>query len=55
VSMIIAAVIVWGAPQTWDWTREIGWPKIVAIILLFISAVLVMTTQAFNPFIYFMF
>jgi len=55
VSMIIAAVIVWGAPQTWDWTREITWPKLVAIILLFISAVLVMTTQAFNPFIYFMF
>lgn len=48
-------VVAWFAPQTWDWTRTLTWPKaIVATVVLWVSIV-VMTSQAYNPFIYFIF
>jgi alginate O-acetyltransferase complex protein AlgI len=50
-----SAIVTWFAPQTWDWTRVISWKKIMVIILLFFTAVAVLTTQAYNPFIYFIF
>ncbi|HXE80395.1 MAG TPA: MBOAT family O-acyltransferase [Vicinamibacterales bacterium] len=54
-TLLIAAVIVWGAPQTWDWTRRLTVPRAaVALALLALSAA-VLTTQAYNPFIYFIF
>jgi alginate O-acetyltransferase complex protein AlgI len=54
-TFIVAAVIVWWAPQTWDWTRTLT-PRKAAIILglLAVSAA-VLATQAYNPFIYFIF
>ena len=52
---LIAAAVVWGAPQTWDFTRRIGWPKAAWILLCGILAVILMITQSFNPFIYFIF
>ncbi len=54
-SMSLAAVVTWCAPQTWDYTRNLTWPKIVIILALLVLSLMVMTTQAFNPFIYFMF
>lgn len=54
-SMLIAAVVVWGAPQTWDWTRKLNWFKAVIIISLLILSAVVLATQAYNPFIYFIF
>jgi len=51
----IAAVVTWACPQTWDFTRKITWPKVTAILLAFGASVIVMTTQDFNPFIYFIF
>ncbi|HSC28404.1 MAG TPA: MBOAT family protein [Vicinamibacterales bacterium] len=51
----LAAAITWGAPQTWDWTRTLTVPRSTAIALLFIVAAIVLTTQAYNPFIYFIF
>ena len=50
-----AAAITWAGPQTWDFTRRITWPKLVLIVSLFWLSVLVLTTQEFNPFIYFIF
>ncbi len=51
----IAAVVVWAAPQTWDWTRRLpGWKAILVTGLLWL-ALLTLMTQAFNPFIYFIF
>ncbi len=55
LSLTLAAIIAWGCPQTWDWTRAITPLKAVAIALLFWVSLLVMTTQSFNPFIYFIF
>lgn len=51
----IAALVVWTAPQTWDWTRRITPFKAVVILALFLLSLVVLSTQAFNPFIYFIF
>jgi alginate O-acetyltransferase complex protein AlgI len=51
----IAAVVVWMAPQTWDWSRSLpGWKAVLATALFWL-ALLTLMTQAFNPFIYFIF
>jgi len=55
VAMAVAALIVWRAPQTWDWTRQLGPLKVVAVIGIFICAVAVLSMQSYNPFIYFNF
>lgn len=55
ILMGVAAVIVWTAPQTWDWTRTLSVPKLVTCLLLFVFSVLLLTAQAYNPFIYFIF
>ncbi|MGH9162948.1 MAG: MBOAT family O-acyltransferase [Vicinamibacteraceae bacterium] len=51
----LAALITWGAPQTWDWTRTLTWPKAGAVVALLLLSTVVLTTQAYNPFIYFIF
>ncbi len=51
----LAAGVTWLMPQTWDWTRVITWPKTLAIFLLLALALVVLATQAYNPFIYFIF
>ena len=51
----IAALIVWGFPQTWDWTRSIPLWKTVPIVMVLLVSLAVLMTQAYNPFIYFIF
>jgi alginate O-acetyltransferase complex protein AlgI len=51
----MAAVITWTCPQTWDWSRTLTVPKAVAAAAVFLLAAAMLTTQAFNPFIYFIF
>ena len=51
----LAAVIVWGCPQTWDWTRTIPLWKAAPIALALLVSLTVLMTQAYNPFIYFIF
>ena len=50
-----AAIITWSCPQTWDWTRTLTFPRAAAAIALFVVAAIVLMTQAYNPFIYFIF
>jgi alginate O-acetyltransferase complex protein AlgI len=54
-TFVIAAVIVWSAPQTWDWTRRLTPSKAVAALALFALSAGALATQAYNPFIYFIF
>jgi alginate O-acetyltransferase complex protein AlgI len=54
-TFLLAGLIVWSAPQTWDWTRTITLPKAAAIMAVFVLSVVVMATQSYNPFIYFFF
>ena len=51
----LAAAITWGAPQTWDWTRALTPARATVAAALFVLAAVALTTQAFNPFIYFIF
>ena len=54
-TFLLAAIVTWSCPQTWDWTRVLTFPKAVAVAALFLIAAVVLTTQAYNPFIYFIF
>jgi alginate O-acetyltransferase complex protein AlgI len=54
-NFVLAGVAVWAFPQAWDFTRRLGWAKIAWCILLFLLALAALTTQSYNPFIYFIF
>jgi len=54
-TLIIAGVVVWTAPQTWDFTRTLSWPKVATITALFILALIMLMATSFHPFIYFIF
>ena len=51
----VAALVVWAAPQTWDWTRRLTAPRLLTSLALLWLALLAMETQGYNPFIYFIF
>ncbi|MDA8015815.1 MAG: MBOAT family protein [Thermoanaerobaculia bacterium] len=54
-TVLMAAVVVWAAPQTWDFTERLTAPKAVVSLLLLVVSLVVMDTQGYNPFIYFIF
>jgi alginate O-acetyltransferase complex protein AlgI len=55
VMMIVAAIVVWLCPQTWDFSRRVSWPKVAWTACMLWLSLAVLTTQSFNPFIYFIF
>lgn len=55
ITMLQCAVVTWGCPQTWDWTSTLTWRKSVIVLLLLVVSIVVLTTQSYNPFIYFKF
>jgi alginate O-acetyltransferase complex protein AlgI len=50
-----AALVTWTAPQTWDWTRSLPAWKAVLVAAVLLVGIVILTTQAYNPFIYFIF
>lgn len=54
-SFVVAAWVVWGCRDTWDYTRRLTPLKAVCCLLLLLVSVAALTTQEFNPFIYFIF
>lgn len=55
VMLAVAAVVVWNAPQTWQFTRHLTWPRVAVCYGLLLGAVMMMWTQTSNPFLYFQF
>jgi alginate O-acetyltransferase complex protein AlgI len=55
LSLAIAAVVVWFGKQTWDWTQRMTVPKTAICFALGWLALVVLATQEYNPFIYFIF
>jgi alginate O-acetyltransferase complex protein AlgI len=55
LTFALAALVVWAAPQTWDFTRRLTWPRTAFVLAVTLLAVLALTTQSYNPFIYFIF
>ena len=53
--LIVAAVVTWTDPQSWDLTRRITIPRAVVLVGLFWFSLVLLTTQSFKPFIYFIF
>ena len=51
----LAALVVWGAPTSAEWTQRLTAFRAVALLIVGALAVVVMTTEEFNPFIYFIF
>ena len=54
-AVALAAIVTWTAPQTWDWSRRLTPGKACASVVLFGLSLAVLSTQAYNPFIYFIF
>jgi alginate O-acetyltransferase complex protein AlgI len=54
-TFLLSAVVIWVAPQTWDWTRKMTWPKLAAALFLFLLSITLLSMQSYNPFIYFIF
>jgi alginate O-acetyltransferase complex protein AlgI len=55
VSVALAAVVAFSFPTVWQWTQHITWPKALACLGLLWLALIMLATQAYNPFIYFIF
>ena len=53
--MAVAGVIVWCLPQTWEWTQQLTPLKMAVCLCLLWLSLAVLATQAYNPFIYFIF
>lgn len=51
----LAALVVWRAPSSAEWTRHLNGVRAVALLAVGMLAVIIMTTEEFNPFIYFIF
>ncbi|MES1208837.1 MAG: MBOAT family O-acyltransferase, partial [Pseudomonadota bacterium] len=52
---VLAALIVWRAPNTWAFTSRITVPRAAAAIGVVAVSILMMWTQSANPFLYFQF
>jgi alginate O-acetyltransferase complex protein AlgI len=55
LSLVAAGVVVWASPQTWDWVQRLSPAKMAACLALLWVSLAVLATQAYNPFIYFIF
>ncbi len=54
-TFLLAGAIIWGAPQAWDWTRTLTAAKAAIVLALLGLSAVTLATQAYNPFIYFIF
>ena len=48
----LCAIVVWTAPQTWNFTQRLTAPKAAVCLALLCVSVVLMWTQAMNPFLY---
>jgi alginate O-acetyltransferase complex protein AlgI len=55
INFVLAGAVIWGLPQSWDFTRRLTWGKLIWCVAVFLLALAALTTQSYNPFIYFIF
>ena len=55
LNFLLAGVVIWACPQSWDFTRKLNWWKLMWCVVVFLLALIALTTQSYNPFIYFIF
>ena len=51
----LAALLVWGMPNTWTFTARLSLPRAAGALTLLALSILIMWTQSVNPFLYFQF
>lgn len=52
---MLCAILAFGPLQAFEYVRRVTWPRIALLIVLFAVSLMVMSAQAFNPFLYFQF
>lgn len=55
LSFAVAGWVVWCCRDTWEFAAEPCWQKGVVTVGFFLFALALMTSQSYNPFIYFIF
>ena len=55
LTLIVAAMVVWAAPQPWHFPRTLTPLRAAWCLVLLGVSVSLMASQTFNPFIYFIF
>ncbi len=55
LSLALAAACAWKLPTVWEWTQQLSAAKATACVALLWLSLAVLVTQAYNPFIYFIF
>jgi alginate O-acetyltransferase complex protein AlgI len=53
--LAIGGLVAWAAPATWEWTQRLTVPRTAACLGLLVTALVALSTQGYNPFIYFIF
>ncbi|RYZ10246.1 MAG: MBOAT family protein [Myxococcales bacterium] len=53
--LALCAVVVWGMPNTWEFTNRLSMPRAAYALVTLGLATLLMWTQTTNPFLYFQF
>ncbi len=51
----LSAFVVWGMPNTWEFTNRLSMPRAIGALATLSLATLLMWTQTTNPFLYFQF
>jgi len=55
ITLGISAIVIWSCPQTWDWGRQLTVPRAILTSLALAASLALLATQAYNPFLYFIF
>jgi alginate O-acetyltransferase complex protein AlgI len=54
-TFFMAALVAWTFPTVWAWTQKMTWPKAAFCLSALWISLIVLLTQTYNPFIYFIF
>ncbi len=54
-TMCIAGIVTWSFPQTWEFSQRLTPIRMGICLLLLVLSLAVLSTQSYNPFIYFIF
>ncbi len=55
VCLAAAGLCAWVLPDTWEWTQKLTWPRAIVCTAVLWLSLLIMATQTYSPFIYFVF
>ncbi|MCP4341759.1 MAG: MBOAT family protein [Desulfobulbaceae bacterium] len=54
-TILIAAIVVWIAPQTWHWAGRVTWSRAIISLVLLAMSISLIAVKTYKPFIYYIF